>query len=67
MISSKKEAVIYMVSGQRRYGNIIEQPENGEIRFLSFLNEQVFGLENHHQHIEIISPKEIHEIDFCLK
>ncbi|MFL5753660.1 MAG: hypothetical protein ACJ76F_09650 [Bacteroidia bacterium] len=67
MKNTGKEAVIRLVNGQRKYGNIIGDADQGNIHFLSFLNEQLFGEDNFCSHIEMIEKKEIHEIDLLLK
>jgi hypothetical protein len=67
MKNTRKEAVIYLVNGQRKYGSIIGNAEQGSIHFLSFLNEQLFGENSSDSHIERIGEEEINEIDLLLK
>jgi hypothetical protein len=61
------EAIIYLKNGQKKYGRVLEHGENGLIKFISFLNEQLFGIESLSKNLEFIPANDIREIDFCMK
>ena len=63
----KKEAVIHLQNGQRRYGSIIDDQQTGQVSFLSFLNEQLYGTDKFRDHLETIAEEDIYEIDLCMK
>ncbi len=67
MMNEKQEAVIRLLSGQRKYGHVIGLHDSETIHFISFMNEQIFGAENALNYMEEIPIEQVKEIDFCMK
>jgi hypothetical protein len=67
MNDNKRDAIIYLNSGQRKYGSIMGKEENGVFTFVSFIYEQLFGAEQAQLYIERIPVGDVKEIDLFMK
>ena len=67
MNDNKRDAIIYLHNGQRKYGSIMGTEENGGLTFVSFIYEQLFGKDQAHLYIERIPVSDVKEIDLCMK
>lgn len=59
----EKEAIIYLMNGQRKCGKVIGLSDTGNINFISNSVIESWATPP----IEYINEAEILEIDFCLK
>lgn len=61
------DAVIYMKSGERKYGALMERPDGETCQFVSFTNMDMFARTQNHDFIEAVPCCLIEAIDIDLK